>query len=170
MEPDLIQTQRRGRRIAMTAPEVDAFLAGQRVCRVATLTASGAPHASPLWFAWDGTSLWLNSLVKSQRWTDIARDPRASVVIDGGNEFGELHGVELRGSFVPVGEAPRTGEPVAELETPERLFAAKYSPAKDSSAKDSAANSPTMHHDGRHAWLRLTPEKVASWDFRKLGI
>ena len=27
-----------------------------------------------------------------------------------------------------------------------------------------------MFHDGRHAWLKLTPTKVASWDFRKLGI
>jgi hypothetical protein len=25
-----------------------------------------------------------------------------------------------------------------------------------------------MHHDGRHAWLRLTPEKITSWDFRKI--
>jgi hypothetical protein len=25
-----------------------------------------------------------------------------------------------------------------------------------------------MHHDGRHAWLRLVPDKVTSWDFRML--
>src|SRR6476659_137081 len=25
-----------------------------------------------------------------------------------------------------------------------------------------------MIHDGRHAWLRITPAKVTSWDFRKL--
>ena len=23
--------------------------------------------------------------------------------------------------------------------------------------------------DGRHAWLRLTPDKLVSWDFRKLA-
>jgi hypothetical protein len=23
-------------------------------------------------------------------------------------------------------------------------------------------------HDGRHGWLRLVPEKITSWDFRKL--
>ena len=23
--------------------------------------------------------------------------------------------------------------------------------------------------DGKHAWLRLTPEKIVSWDFRKLA-
>jgi hypothetical protein len=26
-----------------------------------------------------------------------------------------------------------------------------------------------MVHDGRHAWARLTPDKIASWDFRKLA-
>ena len=37
----------------MTRPEVDAFLGGQRTCRVATAGADGAPHVSPLWFVWD---------------------------------------------------------------------------------------------------------------------
>lgn len=160
MQAELTETQRRGRRIAMSAAELDAFLTEERVCRVATLTSSGAPHLSPLWFVWDGTSLWLNSLAKSQRWADILRDPRAAVVVDTGRDFGQLHGVELRGSFVPVGEAPRTGEKdVSELATPERLFAEKYAGGAGS----------TMSYDGRHAWLRLTPEKVASWDFRKIG-
>jgi len=27
----------------------------------------------------------------------------------------------------------------------------------------------TMYHDGRHAWLRITPDKITSWDFRKLA-
>jgi hypothetical protein len=26
-----------------------------------------------------------------------------------------------------------------------------------------------MYHDGRHGWLRMVPEKVTSWDFRKLS-
>ena len=26
-----------------------------------------------------------------------------------------------------------------------------------------------MIHDGRHAWLRVTPRKITSWDFRKLA-
>ena len=26
-----------------------------------------------------------------------------------------------------------------------------------------------MTHDGRHAWLRITPGKITSWDFRKLA-
>jgi hypothetical protein len=138
----------------MTDEERDHFLSETRTCRVASLGGDGAPHVTPLWFAWDGNSLWLTSIVKSQRWTDIGRDNRVSVIVDAGVEFTELHGVELRGTADVVGEVPRTGEPVTELETPERIFADKYAGGQ-------------MHHDGRHAWLKVTPEKIVSWDFRK---
>jgi nitroimidazol reductase NimA-like FMN-containing flavoprotein (pyridoxamine 5'-phosphate oxidase superfamily) len=159
--PELISTQRRGRRIALTPDEIDGLLTRQRVCRVATLTSSGAPHVSPLWFVWDGASVWLYSVVRSQRWTDLLRDGRAAVVVDAGDEFGELHGVELRGQFEPVGPAPRDGqEDQPELATPERLFAAKYGGGPGGG----------MYHDSRHGWLRLTPVKVASWDHRKMGL
>ncbi len=150
-----MKEQRRGGKAAMTAEERDAFLASERTCRVASIGADGSPHVTPLWFAWDGTSLWLTSIVKSQRWTDLQRDSRVSVIVDGGIEFTELRGVELRGVVEVVGEVPRTGEPLAELEVPETLFGAKYAGG-------------TMVHDGRHAWLRMTPQKIVSWDFRKI--
>ena len=56
-----MREQKRGRRIAMTPTELDSFLADERTCRVATLGADGSPHVSPLWFVWDGASLWLNT-------------------------------------------------------------------------------------------------------------
>ncbi|MEU2117882.1 pyridoxamine 5'-phosphate oxidase family protein [Streptomyces sp. NPDC016459] len=149
-------TQRRGRRIMMTPAELDSFLAEQRTCRVATVSADGRPHVSALWFAWDGSSLWLYSLTRSRRWAELRSDPRVAVVVDDGEEYGELRGAELSGTVTFVGEAPRTGEPCPELVVPEQLFAAKN------------FGLDTMPHDGRHAWMRLTPDAVASWDFRKL--
>jgi hypothetical protein len=147
--------QRRGRKIAMTPAEVDAFLAEERTCRVATTSPSG-PHLTPLWFAWDGTALWINSLVKSQRWTDIAREGRAAVLVDAGEAFTELRGVELRGTLESVGEVPCTGIPDPGLGIPDRLFAHKYGGREQ------------MQYDGRHARLHLVPLKITSWDFRKL--
>jgi hypothetical protein len=58
------RAQRRGRAIAMTAAEVDEFLADERTCRVATAGKDGRPHVVPLWFVWDGTALWLSSVVR----------------------------------------------------------------------------------------------------------
>lgn len=151
-----VREQRRGRRIAMSSAELDEFLARERTCRVATMSPAG-PHNTPLWFVWDGQALWLTSIVKSQRWTDLARDARVAVLVDAGEAYDELRGAELRGSVEVVGEVPRTGEPNPELVQPELLMARKYH------------GGDTFHHDGRHAWLRLVPEKVTSWDFRKLA-
>lgn len=151
------RAQRRGRAIAMTTAEVDGFLAAERTCRVATAGKEGRPHVAPLWFVWDDGSLWLSSVVRSQRWTDLMRDPRVAVVIDAGVEYRELRGAELSGEVVPVGDIPRTATPDQVLDQVEQLFADKYTGGVKAQA------------DGRHAWLRLTPEKLVSWDFRKLA-
>ena len=151
-----MREQQRGRRIAMTPTELDSFLADERTCRVATLGADGSPHVSPLWFVWDGASLWLNTLVKSQRWTNLVRDPRVSVAIDVGLDFSELRGVVIEGRAQPTGDAPRTSTPDAAVDDAERRFADKYQ------------GGGTFTPDGRHAWVKVVPNKVSSWDFRKM--
>ncbi|MGF7238825.1 MAG: pyridoxamine 5'-phosphate oxidase family protein [Frankia sp.] len=150
-----MKDQRRGRKIAMSPDEIDAFLTEERTCRVATGSPNG-PHLTPLWFVWDGKALWISSLVKSQRWTDIQRDPQVAVLVDTGHEFRELRGVEIRGRLESVGEVPRIGTPDPELDAMELLHARKFTGRDE------------KHYDGRHAWLRLIPEKITSWDFRKM--
>ncbi|MBE7187118.1 pyridoxamine 5'-phosphate oxidase family protein [Jatrophihabitans endophyticus] len=152
---DDLRPQRRGRRIAMSDAERDDFLRAARTCRVATTGPEG-PHATPLWFVWDGSDLWLYSIVRSQRWTDLERDPRIGVVVDTGEDYLELRGVEIAGRVEVVGDVPRVDTPDATLEPVEALFAEKYAAGQ-------------MGHDGRHGWLRVRPSKITSWDFRKLA-
>jgi hypothetical protein len=94
--------------------------------------------------------------VRSQRWADLLRDPRVAVVVDAGEEYQDLRGAEIKGTAEPVGEVPRHGTQDTRLATPELLFARKY------------LGVDSMPHDGRHGWLRVTPAKITSWDFRKL--
>ncbi len=155
--PGAPRQQKRARRIALSPEEMELLLAEERTCRVGSIGVDGGPHVTPMWFAWDGAAIWLYSIIKSQRWTNLMRDPRVSVVVDAGNDYFELHGVEFMGQVEPVGEQPRVGEPNDELEAPELLLARRY------------MGGDTVFHDGRHAWLRLRPEKIVSWDFRKLN-
>lgn len=148
--------QRRRRRIAMDEQELDAFLTGERTCRVATSSPSG-PHVTPLWFVWHDSAVWLYSINRSQRWADITRDPRVAIIVDAGDDYGELRGAELVGDAEIIGEVPRTGEPEPMLQAPEQLFARKY------------FDTDEMHHDRRHGWLRIVPDTIRSWDFRKLS-
>ncbi|MEU8251209.1 pyridoxamine 5'-phosphate oxidase family protein [Nonomuraea sp. NPDC048916] len=146
---------RHGRRLAMTAAELDAFLAAERTCRVATVSADGQPHVSPLWFVWDGSAIWLCSLVGSRRFAELTADPRVGLVVDAGHDYGELRGVEIRGVAAVVGDVPWSGEVTPELAEAERLFSGKY---------------PEQRHvrrQGRHAWLRVEPRNISTWDFRK---
>ena len=143
----------------MSAEELSAFLGEQHTCRFAT-TGPDGPHVAPVWFVWDGQAIWVYSLTRSQRWANLSRDPRVAVVVDDGHHYHELHGVEIEGQAAIVGPVPRTGQEhqvAPELAEPERLMAAKYFGPEE------------MTHDGRHAWLRVTPQKMVSWDFRKLA-
>lgn len=128
----------------MSEAERDAYLATERTCRVATVGTDGHPHVVPLWFVWDGSALWLWSLTRSQRWADVVREPRVSAVVDSGEEYDVLRGVEISGLAAPTGDGPRTE------------FARKYH------------GSDEFVDDGRHAWLRIEPTKIVSWDFTKI--
>jgi hypothetical protein len=149
-----VKEQRRGRGLAMSEAERTAFLLTQRTCRIATLC-HGSPHLSAVWFVWHADELWVNSVVHSQRWTDIGRDPSVSVIVDDGHDFGELRGVELVGRAEVIGEVPRTGGAHPLLVEPEHLFAEKYADG-------------TFRYDGRHAWFRVVPDKIVSWDLGKM--
>jgi len=81
--------------------------------------------------------------------------PGVSAVVDAGHGYHELRGVDLIGEVAVVGEVPRRGEPNVDLTEVESRFGVKYSPTG------------VMHHDGRHAWLSVTPSRIVSWDFRK---
>ena len=140
----------------MSPAEVDEFLGSARTCRLASVGPAG-PHVTPLWFVWLEGSMWMQSLTRSQRWADLMRDPRVAVVVDDGEEYLELRGVELRGEVATEGEIPRVGADGApELAAVEAAFARKY------------LGGGEFGYDGRHGWLRLDPTKLVSWDFRKI--
>jgi nitroimidazol reductase NimA-like FMN-containing flavoprotein (pyridoxamine 5'-phosphate oxidase superfamily) len=143
--------------LAMTRGERDAFLRPQPICRVATVGRAGRPRLSALWFVWDGTAMWFNSLVRSRRWAELERDPRLTAIVDdGGADFQKLRGVTLTGTARIIGEVPRRGEDVAALVEPERMFAEKY------------MGGGSFRYDGRHGWLKLIPDRIVSWDFSKM--
>ncbi|MGA2837062.1 MAG: pyridoxamine 5'-phosphate oxidase family protein [Acidimicrobiales bacterium] len=141
----------------MSEEERDKFLAVERMCRVGSVDSDGSPHVSPLWFAWDGTAISLNSIVGSKRWVNLMQDGRISVTVDAGVEFSELRGVEITGTAEVVGDVPRTHGYLESVREPERLFGEKYLGG-------------TFRADGRHARLRIVPEKIVSWDFRKMPV
>src|SRR4051794_27068974 len=97
--------------IKMTEEEVAAFLAEQRVMVCATNGKDGFPHLMPLWFVVRGGELWAWTFAKSQKVRNLERDARASLQLEAGEDYQELHGVMLKCDV----ELVRDTEQVADL-------------------------------------------------------
>jgi hypothetical protein len=67
----------------MTHEEAVEFLsAGTRTGKLATVRANGRAHVTPIWFVIDGDDLVFNTWHTGAKAKHLARDPRASLVVD----------------------------------------------------------------------------------------
>ena len=75
-----------------------AFLDEQRVLNVATIGVSGHPHLVAMWYTMlDGRpAFW--TFAKSQKVVNIRRDPKITGLVESGDSYNELRGVELVGT------------------------------------------------------------------------
>jgi PPOX class probable F420-dependent enzyme len=84
--------------IAMTDEEVDAYLAGRRTMNVATVGPSGHPHLVAMWYGFvEGRpAFW--TFAKSQKMMNLRRDPKLTALVESGDVYAELRGVEIVGT------------------------------------------------------------------------
>ncbi|HVP30304.1 MAG TPA: pyridoxamine 5'-phosphate oxidase family protein [Myxococcota bacterium] len=68
---------------ALSEAERDAFLAERGVLmRIATVSADGAPHVTPIWFAHEEGRIWFTPRRASAWREHLLRDPRVALSID----------------------------------------------------------------------------------------
>lgn len=145
--------------IRMSESEVRVYLDEQRILNVATLGPTGHPHLVAMWYAMvdDAPAFW--TFGKSQKVVNIRRDPRVSALVESGETYGELRGVELRGTARIVDDV----EQVLEIGT---RVALKYTgPA---GVSDEAM--PFLEAQAtKRVGIIIDVEHVASWDHTKLA-
>jgi hypothetical protein len=61
---------------------LDWVFSQPRTAKLATVTASGAPHVAPVWVARDGDRIVFNTGADTMKGRAIARDPRVSMSFD----------------------------------------------------------------------------------------
>src|SRR4051812_10476616 len=91
----------------MTAAEVQRFVHDGRICVVASLGPDGAPDPLPMWYLTDDAGrIAMRTYAKSQKVTNLRRDPRVSVLIEDGERYAELRGVQLTGTMRVIDDDP----------------------------------------------------------------
>lgn len=101
-------------------PAIQGYLQGKDVVVLAMLGRGGGPLATPMWFVHDDRRVAMVSVDGLAKIRNLERDPRVSVVAEGG-ERGAINGVVLAGDvrFLDGDERLEWG----------RRFREKYSPS-----------------------------------------
>ena len=146
--------------IVLDAAELAELLASERVAVVSSLGPRGWPHSMPLWFVPRDGEVWILTYGKSQKVRNLERDPRASVLIETGHEYGELRGAMIEAEAV----LHRDLETV--LGFAEELTL-RYAEGIDSVEGD--ARAALEAQAPKRVAIQFKPLRTASWDHRKLG-
>src|SRR3954451_3077805 len=83
--------------VRMSDDEIDAFLRERHTMNVATFNHDETIHLVAMWYGfYDGLPAF-ETFTKSQKVLTLRRDSRISVLVEDGDDYGELRGVELVG-------------------------------------------------------------------------
>lgn len=148
---------RRGQ-IRMTDDEVAAFLAERHTMNVASLGADGRPHLVAMWYGTfpDG-ALGFWTYGRSQKIVNVRRDPRMTCLVEDGEVYEELRGVELVADATVV-------------EDREQVLALGASVFDRYTGPYTPEARPALEAVGaKRVAVRIEVRDVVSWDHRKLG-
>jgi PPOX class probable F420-dependent enzyme len=84
--------------VKMTPEEIDAFLNGRRTMNVATIGVGGYPHVVAMWYGFHEGKPAFWTFGKSQKILNLRRDPKVSALVEAGDTYDQLQGVELVGT------------------------------------------------------------------------
>lgn len=146
--------------ISMTPEEQLAFLDEERVVVAATIGPRGWPHSMPLWYVVRDGEVWAWTFAKSQKVKNLERDARCTLLVEAGDGYGELRGVQIEAETEIIRDTGRVLDFGKEL-------AARYSDGIEEVTGDAAA--ALAAQAPKRVALHFHPIRTASWDHRKLG-
>lgn len=147
-------------RIAMTDAEVGDHLAAGRTLVLVTTGPDGVPDPVPMWYVVVDGEIRMRTYARSQKVLNLRRDPRVSCLVEDGERYAELRGVQLTGTVELVEDPDWIAAVWAGL-----MVRYGEVPA-DREAETRAA---LRERAGKQVGMRLVPTRVVSWDHRKLA-
>jgi PPOX class probable F420-dependent enzyme len=143
--------------IRMNDEEIRAFLEEQRKLQVATIDHDGWPHLVAMWYVLINDEVVFWTYARSQKAINLRRDPRLTCLVEAGERYEELRGVQIKGQAAINDEratVQRIGEAIWERYT---------GPLNENTRQMVTAQA------AKRVLIFVKPVEVVSWDHRKLG-
>ncbi|MGH9188057.1 MAG: pyridoxamine 5'-phosphate oxidase family protein [Acidimicrobiales bacterium] len=143
--------------IKMPDEEMDAFLHERHTMNVATINHDGTIHLVAMWYGFlDGDpAFWTYG--KSQKILNLQRDSRVTCLVEAGERYEALRGVELVGK----GEVLTSRDQI--LAVGASVYERYFGPVTEETA-------PVLEVVGaKRLAVRVHVDRIVSWDHAKLG-
>jgi PPOX class probable F420-dependent enzyme len=142
--------------IELTDDELHEYVETSKTVIMGTINHDGWPHVVPMWYSVIDGKIQMHTYRTSQKVKNIERDPRGSVLIEDGTQYNELRGVFMRGRFEVIDDQ-------------ELCYRIGVHSAKKYMGFEEEQSGPFVRQQVRkRIALVFHPEKISSWDHRKL--
>ena len=143
--------------VRMTDAEIDAFLHERQTMSVATFNHDQTIHVVAMWYGFYEGKPAFETFTKSQKVLNLRRDDRITVMVEDGDDYANLRGVEIVGRGEVVDDK-------GVLRTIAGTVVQRYMGVSEEDA-DAAAE---ILMNKRSAVV-IHPQRIVSWDHSKLG-
>lgn len=143
--------------IRMSDDEVAEFLQGRHTMNVATVNHDGTIHLVAMWYGFVGDEVAFWTFGKSQKILNLERNPQITCLVETGEQYEELQGVELVGR----GELVRDYD--GRMAIGRNVFERYVGEVTEESL-------PFIEYTGaKRVGVIVHVDRTVSWDHRKLG-
>ena len=143
--------------IRMNDEEIRAFLEEQHTLQVATIDHDGWPHLIAMWYVLIDDQVVFWTYAKSQKIVNLRRDDRLTCLVETGERYDELRGVQIKGRAI-ISEDRETVQRIGEA-----IWERYTGPLNDTTRQMVTAQA------AKRVVISVKPVEIVSWDHRKLG-
>lgn len=147
-------------RIQLTNEEQRELIEDARILQIASINPDGRPHLVPMWFVYDDEGvLVFTTYGSSQKVKNLKRDPRITALAETGDAYDQVRGLSIDGRAEVVRDPRVTARAL-------QLVGARYG---DRPRPDYDPDLPVPPAATKRVTVRVHPERIRSWDHRKLA-
>ncbi|MDA8277054.1 MAG: pyridoxamine 5'-phosphate oxidase family protein [Actinomycetota bacterium] len=146
--------------IAMTSEEIDTFLQRRQTVSLASIDPKGKIHLVAMWYGFYQGQVAMWTYGKSQKIVNLRSNPNVTMLIEDGDRYEELRGVEIVGTARVIEDRPSIEAIGASI------FDRYVSPDIDGDV--AVLREGFVKSAQKRLGIVVDVEKIVSWDHRKL--
>ena len=146
--------------IELTEAEILDYVTSQKTLIIVSNGRDGYPHPMPMWFYRDdGGCLYCTTFGKSQKVYNWRRDPKATLLVESGEEYAELKGAVIYATAEVIDDPDVIQETLVNINSGGRALSDEQRITLREAISTTAQ---------KRVVLKFTPVRYVTWDHAKL--